>query len=94
MRYQLVIIRQFEKDFKEVEKEVRELILKKIKKLRKHPYLKVKKLNAAVKGKYSWWAGDYRIVGTINGKTKEVALYCLAHRKKLYEGRNNHEKQC
>lgn len=86
MRYEITVTSQFEKDFKELENKIRKMVKKKIEKLRKHPYLKTKELGDKLKGKYSLWIGDYRIICSTSEKSdKKVMLYCSDCRKKIYE---------
>ncbi|MEA2053566.1 MAG: type II toxin-antitoxin system RelE/ParE family toxin [Candidatus Thermoplasmatota archaeon] len=84
MKYKIKTTKQFEKDFRKSEKSLRENVIKKIDKLRENPY-SFKRLHGSLKGKHSLRVGDYRVVYVINDNKKEVILYCLGHRKRVYE---------
>lgn len=105
MSYQLLVTKQFEKDFCQLIEEfkknfgdvgedvwksaIKRKIVKKIEKLRKHPYLKVKKLSSVLvkqlARKYSIRVKDYRIICSIEEiKHKgDIVLYTLGYRKIL-----------
>jgi len=84
MKYKIKTTKPFEKDFKISEKNIRVIAIKKIEKLKDNPH-SFKRLHGSLKGKYSLRVGEYRIVYAIDDDKKEVILYCLSHRKKVYE---------
>jgi mRNA interferase RelE/StbE len=84
MKYKIKTTKQFERDFRNSKKNIREAAIKKIEKLKNDPYSS-KRLHGSLKGKYSLRVGDYRVIYVIDDDKKEVVLYCISHRKKVYE---------
>jgi mRNA interferase RelE/StbE len=84
MRYKLLTTPRFEKDFKKLDKSIRQRVLKKIKNLEMKPY-SFKSLHGKLKGKYSLHVGDYRVIYVINEKEKKVILLTVDHRGRIYK---------
>ena len=61
MKYRLKTTKPFEKDFRNSNKNIREMAIKKIENLRDNPH-SFKRLHESLKGKCSLRVGDYRIV--------------------------------
>lgn len=80
-KYKLVITHRFEKDFRKLDFQVQERILKALEKLEETPWLG-EKVFAEQTGIYRYRVGDYRIRYDILGE--EVVLLKVRHRKEIY----------
>lgn len=80
-KYKLVITRRFTKDFRKLDFQVQERILKALEKLEENPWLG-EKVFAQQTGTYRYRVGDYRIRYDISGE--EIVLLKVRHRKEVY----------
>lgn len=82
MSYEIVSTSKFEKLFKRLPKDVQKRIAEKILILAEDAY-QGKRLHGRLKGKFSLFVGDYRVIYEVLGDT--VYLLAVGHRKKVYE---------
>ena len=84
MPYKLRSTETFEKDFRKLNKELRERVLKKLEILKTEPY-STEALHGILKGKFSLIIGKYRVVYHIGDDKKEVILRYVDHRGVIYK---------
>lgn len=59
-------------------------VIERIEDLSKNPFLG-KPLKGELKGLWSLRIGEYRVIYTIDKSNKEVRIYVIGHRKKVYK---------
>lgn len=82
--YEIQVTNRFKKDFQALENKLKDSIKKELEILKTNPY-SCKRLHGNLKGFFSMRIGKYRIVYTIDEKSKTVILYFLGHRKGVYD---------
>ena len=84
VEFEIVVKRQFEKDFKALNKIVRSRICKSLLKLENDPSLG-KRLHGQLKGTYSLRIGVYCVIYEPDTALGRVVLYTVGHRSEIYK---------
>lgn len=84
-RYQLVYLKEVEKNIKRLTKAIIPVIHSKILKLQSDPYFYGKPLRYSLKNIRSCRVGDYRILYQINEEKQQIVIATIRHRKDCYQ---------
>lgn len=82
MIYTIKTSRSFEKDFSKLDSLTQNRVLIALEKMKKNPFLQVKKLKKVNAGIYRLRIGDYRI--RFDLIDEDIYLYRVRHRKNVY----------
>ncbi len=83
MPYKILIEKKAEKDLEKIPKELQIKIISKILELKDSPKLNARKISGS-NNYYRIRIGDYRAVYEINNKRREIVLFIIRHRNKVY----------
>jgi len=86
--YKLKFVDTFERDFKNLDKEIRNRVLEKVKLLAKNPQLlrfPIHYLPEDLKHLQKYRIGDWRVYLWVDHKKKEIVLYGVEHRREAYK---------
>lgn len=86
--YQIKTTPTFDKDIKKLDRQIAKRIIEKIEYLSVHPeFLKfpVKYLPEHLEGLQKYRVGDWRVLFWVDRKKKEITLYGVEHRGRVYK---------
>ena len=84
--YELAFHPGVAKDLKDLDKDVRQRILNKIRWLLEHAEeIQHKPLTAQWKGMYRLRVGDYRVVYEVDRERGQIIIYAVGHRREIYK---------
>ena len=86
--YRLETTRDFDRDFKGLDREIAKRILKKLEWLKQHPevlHFQLKNPPKDLKGLQKYRIGDYRILFWVNHEKQTITLYGIEHRRSVYD---------
>ncbi len=83
--YKILFKKSVEKDLKNIDKRYIPLILEAIDKLSKNPFPKNCRKLYGAENLYRIRVGKYRVIYSVDSKTKTITIYYVRHRKKAYK---------
>ena len=84
MAYSLVVTNRFDKDMKHLMPKEREISLNKISEILENPH-SYKQLSGALQGLHSARFGAFRIIFAVDESKKQVILFTVRPRERVYE---------
>ena len=86
MTYTVTFRPETEQDFKRLDPQVAQRILRKIKWLSEnYELITPQPLKGEWKGKYKMRIGDYRVIYTVNEGEKRIIIHLAGHRRDIYD---------
>ena len=86
--YQLETTQDFDRDFKGLDREIAERILKKLEWLKQHPEVlryQLKNPPRDLRGLQKYRIGDYRVLFWVSHEKQTITLYGIEHRRSVYK---------